>query len=394
MTDTPTPLTPFYLRREAFDPVPELGQLRAEQPISRVELPWPIGHSTMCLITRHAEVRQVLGDPARFSNTDPNRPPDPRNVLLSQDPPEHTRLRRMLTPEFTARRIRRLRPRIEAIVAERLDSMERTGAPADLVAEFALPIPSLVICELLGVPYADRADFQARSNQRLDMTNSESDRVAAIDTSRAYMAELIARKRVEPDEDMIGMLIQEHGEDLTNDELVGIADVLLIAGHETTSNMLGLGTLLLLQHPDQAGLLRSDEADDGVVDQAIEELMRYLSIVHTGVPRFAREDTVLAGEPIKKGEMLVCLLASANRDAALGDDLDRFDINRDSTAHVAFGHGIHHCLGAPLARMEMRIAYPALLRRFPGLRSVLAIEDVPFRSFSIVYGLQALPVTW
>lgn len=140
--------------------------------------------------------------------------------------------------------------------------------------------------------------------------------------------------------------------------------------------------------------MRSEEADDGVVAQAVEELLRYLSIAHGSAPRFVREDTVLAGQSIKKGELLICSLASANRDEALGDDLDSFDIHRRSTSHVAFGHGIHHCIGAPLARMEMRIAYPAQLRRFPGLRSVLAVEEVPFRAFSFIYGVEALPVTW
>lgn len=209
--------------------------------------------------------------------------------------------------------------------------------------------------------------------------------------SRDYMADLVARKRAEPDEDMIGMLIREYGDDLTDDELVAVSDLLLIAGHETTSNMLGLGTLLLLQHPDQAALLRTD---DTIVDQAIEELMRFLSVVTTAIPRFVPEDTVLAGQQLKAGEVVVCSIPLANRDPEVGSGSAEFDITRKVSSHVAFGHGIHHCLGAPLARMEMRVAYPALLRRFPGLRAEVPVEQAQFRGHSFVYGLEKLPVSW
>ncbi len=203
--------------------------------------------------------------------------------LLGIDPPEHHRLRRMLTPEFTLRRMKRLEPRIVEIVDEHLDAMERGGAPADLVAEFALPIPSLVICELLGVPYADRADFQARTARQLDFSVPIAERAGLQRESRAYMDGLVTGARTSPGEDMLGMLVREHGDDLTQDELVGIANLLLIAGHETTSNMLGLGTLALLQHPDQLAIVRDDPE---AVGPAVEELMRWLSIVHSGIPRF------------------------------------------------------------------------------------------------------------
>lgn len=395
MTEASAPLMPLHMRRDKFDPVPELGRLRADEPVKRVETPWLQARRSAWLVTRHADVRAVLGDTARFSNVNPNRPPGmSTGSLLMQDPPEHTRLRRMLTPEFTVKRIRRLAPRIRTIVAEHLDAMERAGAPVDLVGSFALPIPSLVICELLGVPYDDRADFQRLARRRLDMSLPMDQRLAATEESRAYIAELVAHKRIEPDEDLIGMLIREHAEELGNDELVSVADLLLIAGHETTSNMLGLGTLLLLRHPDQAALLRSAATGDGVVDRAIEELMRYLSIVHSGIMRIARRDMDFDGQHIAAGDFMICALAAANRDAALLDDPDRFDITREPSTHVAFGHGVHHCLGAPLARMEMSIAYPALLRRFPGLRAVTPFEEVPFRAFSFVYGLEELLVTW
>jgi cytochrome P450 len=308
--------------------------------------------------------------------------------MLAADPPEHTRLRRMLTPEFTVRRMRRLEPRIREIVDEHLDAMERHGPPADLVAEFALPVPSLVICELLGVPYADRAAFQQRSNRQLDLALPVEERMRAGRESRAYMAELVTRAQAEPGEDMLGMLVREHGDDLSSDELVGIASLLLLAGHETTANMLGLGTLALLRHPDQLALVR-DEPER--IDGAVEELLRWLTIVHTGTGKMATVDTEIAGQPIAAGDLVMCALPTANRDPELRTDPDRLDVTRGG-GHVAFGHGIHHCLGAPLARMEMKIGFPALLRRFPGLAEVPGTAI--FRSFSMIYGLTSLQVTW
>jgi cytochrome P450 len=391
MTETSAPAMPLYMHRDLFSPAPELGEVRANDPVTRIDLPlMPITQSAW-MVTRYDDVRAVLGDTGRFSNVRPEPMGDASGMLLMQDPPEHSRLRRMLTSEFTVKRIRRLAPRIEAIVTDHLDALERAGSPADLVAQFALPIPSLVICELLGVPYADRDGFQQQSRLRLDMSRPMPERMAAVEQSRAYMTELVARKRVEPDDDMLGMLIREHGADLTDNELIGIADLLLLAGHETTSNMLGMGTLLLLQHPEQLAQIRDN---DEIVDQAIEEMMRYLSIVHSGVFRFAAADTELRGKEIHKGDAVVLALASANRDAPLGENLETFDINRKQTSHVAFGHGVHHCLGAPLARMEMRMAFPALLRRFPGLRAEVSLEQAAFRAYSFIYGLESLPVSW
>jgi cytochrome P450 len=204
------------------------------------------------------------------------------------------------------------------------------------------------------------------------------------------MAELVARAQAEPGEDMLGMLVREHGDDLTTDELIGISSLLLIAGHETTANMLGLGTLALLRHPDQLAAVR-DEPER--VDAAVEELLRWLSIVHSGTGKITTTEVEIAGQRIGAGEFVMCALPAANRDPALRDDPERLDVTRGAVGHVAFGHGIHHCLGAPLARMEMRTAFPALLRRFPGLRTV-SDGAVQFRSFHIIYGLAALPVAW
>ncbi|MFB9903564.1 cytochrome P450 [Allokutzneria oryzae] len=404
MTDSSTapaptsmpPMTsaPVHVRRDAFDPVPELTELRERSPVSKIRTTWG---SEAWLVTRYDLIREALGDATRFANNSRHAvdlPPFARQnadgMLLSYDPPEHTSLRRLLTPEFTVRRIRRLQPRIEAIVEEHLDAMEQAGPPVDLVRAFALPIPSLVICELLGVPYEDRDDFQRLSNLRLDLSLALEERVAATQESLAYMAKLVERQRADPGEDMIGMLIREHADKITNAELVGVADLLLLAGHETTSNMLGLGTLKLLQHPDQRALAESDEH----IEAAVEELLRYMSITHTIAPRWATGDTELGGERIAKGDLVIFSIPAGNRDPAIGENLEALDIGRKTAPHLAFGHGVHHCLGAPLARMEMRVAFPALLRRFPNLRPAIPVDEVEFRAFSVVYGLSSLPVTW
>ncbi|HEY1573626.1 MAG TPA: cytochrome P450 [Pseudonocardiaceae bacterium] len=399
MTETPT--MPVHIRRDRFDPVPELVRMREESPLSRVTMPWG---TEAWLATRYDAVRTVLGDTARFSNAggsggrrgplqgsgDDTTSENRTGFLLGYDPPDHTRLRKLLTAEFTVARMRRLRPRVETIVAEHLDAMAAAGSPADLVADFALPVPSLVICELLGVPYSDRDEFQRLSRARLDMSRDIEVRIAAGDEARRYMAGLIAQQRKSPGEGMLGMLIREHGDDIDDGELTGVADLLLLAGHETTSNMLGLGTLLLLRRPGQLAMMR----DPARVDNAVEELLRYLSVVHTVMPRMALVDTTVDGQRIRAGELVLCSLPAANRDPSLGENLDDVDLARAVTTHLAFGHGIHHCLGAPLARMEMRIGYPALFDRFPTLRLDVPFEQVPFRAFSVVYGISALPVAW
>jgi cytochrome P450 len=400
------PTLPLHMRRDGFDPVPDMAAMRDDEGVREVDTAFGM---PAFLVARHADVKAVLADSARFSNesrrafdapgapefSDEEREQMRAGNLLGVDPPEHTRLRRMLTPEFTVRRMRRLEPRIIEIVDDHLDAMEKAGAPADLVADFALPIPSLVICELLGVPYTDRAEFQERTSKLLDISLPMDERMDLGRESREYMADLVARTQAEPGEDMLGMLVREHGSgsdgDLTTDELIGIAGLLLIAGHETTSNMLGLGTLALLRHPDQLALVRDDPA---AVAPAVEELLRFLGIVHSGIPRTTTEDVEVGGVAIPADSLVILALAAANRDPRVVADGDRLDITRDAAGHVAFGHGVHHCLGAPLARMEMRIAFPALLRRFPGLKLAVPFEEVGFRAFHFIYGLQSLPVTW
>ncbi|MER6950869.1 cytochrome P450 [Nonomuraea sp. NPDC000554] len=393
-------LPPLHMRRAAFDPAPELTELRDTEGIRRVPTPWG---TDAWLVTRYADVRAVLGDAERFrlARQDLVRLPGAPKMtdeeleklragsLLAHDPPEHTRLRRMLTPEFTIRRMRRLEPRITRIVEDHLDAMERAGSPADLVSSFALPIPSLVICELLGVPYGDREGFQHRTGRMLDVSVPAAERVALQLEQRAYMTDLVTRIQADPGEDLLGMLVREHGDDLTINELVGIGNLLLLAGHETTSNMLALGTLALLRHPDQLDLLKKEPER---IDATVEELLRWLTIVHSGTAKVTTTEVEIGGQRIGAGDMVMCVLPAANRDPALLPDPETLDISRGQAGHLAFGHGIHHCLGAPLARMEMRIAFPALFQRFPELRE--ATPDAHFRSFHVVYGLTSLEVAW
>jgi cytochrome P450 len=392
---------PLHMQRTRFDPADELARVRESKGVSRVVTPFG---TPAYLVTRYDDVRAVLADSTRFSNASAAFPPTAgpqfsedeiaerrAGQLLAFDPPEHTSLRRMLTPEFTVRRMRRLQPRIVEIVESHLDDLERAGRPADLVSTFALPVPSLVICELLGVPYSDRSEFQQRTRRQLDVSLPIEERLAMGRESREYMKGQVARAQASPGEDMLGMLVREHGDELSTDELVGIAGLLLVAGHETTSNMLGLGTLALLRHPEQLAMVRDDP---GQVEPAVEELLRWLSIVHSGIPRTTTTAVELAGHTIPAGQLVVCALPAANRDPALVVDPERLDITRGAPGHVAFGHGVHHCLGAPLARMEMKIAFPALLRRFPNLALAVPFDEIAFRSYHVVYGLHSLPVTW
>jgi cytochrome P450 len=395
-------LPPLHMRRDAFSPTAELREVRETEGVREFTNAFGM---RVYLVTRYEDIKDVLSDHERFSN---QRPPGfavqgvPQaseeeaataraGNLLGLDPPNHSRLRRLLTPEFTIRRIKRLEPRIVEIVDAQLDAMEIHGPPVDLVQNFALPIPSLVICELLGVPYDDREDFQRRSARQLDLSIPIPERLELQKQGRAYMTTLVARARRQPGDDILGMLIREHGHELTDDELTGIAGLLLLAGHETTSNMLGLGTLALLRHPDQLAVVRDDP---DAVGPAVEELLRWLSIVQTAIPRITTADVEVAGVPIPAGNLVFASLPSGNRDPDFIESPEVLDIHRAAPGHLAFGHGVHHCLGAPLARMEMRIAFPALLRRFGDLALAEDFEDVQFRTWNFIYGLKSLDVKW
>ena len=401
MTQAPE-LPPLHMRRNTFNPTPELREIRETDGVRTVTNTFGM---KVFLVTRHEDIKDVLSDHERFSNSRPpgfvvpgapNVPEEQQasaraGNLLGLDPPEHQRLRRMLTPEFTIRRMKQLEPRIVEIVDAQLDAMEKAGPPTDLVSSFALPIPSLVICELLGVPYDDRDDFQRRSARQLDLSIPIPERLELVRRGREDMGSLVERARRQPADDILGMLVQEHGTELTDNELIGVASLLLLAGHETTSNMLGLGTLALLRHPDQLAAVRDDPE---AVVPAVEELLRWLSILHSAIPRITTTDVEISGVAIPAGQLIFVSLPSGNRDPDFIDSPEQLDIRRGAPGHLAFGHGVHHCLGAPLARMEMRIAFPALLRRFPTLALAENFADVRFRSFHFIYGLKSLEVTW
>lgn len=399
---TQAPEVPLYMRRNGLDPEPALGDIRESTGVQEMRTAFG---TPAFLVTRHDDVKAALADHERFSNrkppgwagpSGPSLTPEEQEkftagALLGLDPPEHQRLRRMLTPEFTVRRMKRLEPRIVAIVDEHLDAMEQAGSPADLIANFALPIPSLVICELLGVPYDDREDFQERSSRQLNFGLPVAERLTLQYESRDYMMSLVLRARREPGDDILGMLVRQHGSEVTDDELVGIGGLLLLAGHETTSNMLGLGTIALLQRPDQLVAVRDDP---DAIGPAVEELLRYLSVVQNAIPRIATTDVEVDGVLIPAGSVVILSLPSGNRDPHFIADPDTLDISRGAPGHLAFGHGVHHCLGAPLARMEMRIAFPALLRRFPRLALAEDLADVEFRALNLIYGAESLQVSW
>lgn len=393
MTDAP--YLPLLFSRTGLNPDPGLAERRREQPVSRLELPFGI---SAWLVTGYPAAKEVLGDADAFSNAFGNlgadEGQDPGGLGMT-DPPYHTRLRRMLTPEFTMRRLRRLLPRIEEIVTELLDALADAGPPADLVPAFALPIPSLVICELLGVPYADRDEFQALSTARFDMGSQTS--TDAIGSALDYLQVLVRRERRQPGDGLLGMLVREHGDEIDDRELAGLADGLLTGGHETTASSLSLGTLALLLNSEGYAAL-ANAPDEDTVHRTVEEILRYLTVVQVAFPRFARQAVEVAGVSIAAGEMVLCSLSAADRDPALAPDdptdQDVFHHLRPPTSHLGFGYGIHRCVGSELARMELRIAFPALARRFPQLRLDVPMSELRFRDTSVVYGLESLPVAW
>lgn len=401
MTTTPDATEPVTLptQRAAgcpFDPPAGLAELREKQPLARMT--YPDGHVGR-LATGYSAVRSIMGD-SRFSSRyelmhypfpqgpEGPLPPAPVGDMTGMDAPEHTRFRRLLTGKFTVRRMRRLTERLHEITAAQLDAMERRGPGTDLVEAFARPVPALMICELLGVPYADRERFQHHAHTLMSMDVAPEDRYTAMTGLQEYMAELIAAKRAEPCDDLLGDLAQDS--DLTDEELVGVGGFLLAAGLDTTANMIAHGTFALLCNPDQAEALRTDP---GLAPQAVEELMRYLTVAHTSV-KTALEDVELDGRTIRAGESVTLSLEAANRDPERFPDPDTLDLRRKATGHLGFGHGIHQCLGQQLARVELAVALPALLDRFPTLRLDVPAAEVPLRTDMNIYGVHRLPVTW
>ncbi|WP_039828376.1 cytochrome P450 [Nocardia testacea] len=384
-----------------FVPPREITRLREARPVS--PLIFPDGHAGW-LVTGYEEVRALLAD-TRFSSrqdigivhaldANPDMPaqtePSPQipGLFVAMDPPDHTRLRRKLIGAFTVRRMKQLEEHIAEVVERQLDEMAALTPPVDLVRAFALPVPSLVICELLGVPYADRETFQTNSAKFLLRDQPLEEKMGAYGAMMGYLAELVTAKRAEPGEDILSDLARDA--DLSIEELTGISFLLLLAGHETTANMLALGTFALLENPEQLAELRADPA---LMPDAVEELMRYLSVADIFY-RYATEDLELGGETIPAGSTVVVSLLAANHDPRRFDDPDTLDLRRSARGHVSFGHGVHQCLGQQLARVEMRAGFAGLLRRFPALRLAVPAGEVPLRTDMNIYGVHELPVTW
>jgi cytochrome P450 len=394
---TPTMLDLFT---QAFedDPHQIYEQLRLDGPIRPVVLPTG---GTGWLVTRYDDVRRLLGDP-RLSKGGVVSPigylvdlPDDiqqglTRHMLTADPPDHTRLRRLVTAGFTTRRIEALRPRVQEIADELLDEMAGR-ARVDLIDEFAFPLPLQVICELLGVPIADRVEFREWSNVIVAGIAAREQLPGAMTSMLGYLRELIARKRRQPADDLLSALIavSDEGDRLTRDELTSTVFLLLVAGHETTVNLIGNGVYLLLTHPDQRERLRTDPA---LLPVAIEEFLRYESPVHLATFRVTTEDVEVDGQVIPAGQPVLISLLSANRDEDRFAEPRRFDITARETSHVAFGHGIHFCLGAPLARLEGQVAFASLLRRFPDMRLAEPGRRIAWRPGSLMHGLAGLPV--
>lgn len=390
--------TKVPLLRIGTDPVPRLAEIRATAPMHKLNLPFDF---TAYLVTGYDESRRVLTDRDNYSNDirhmfsgEGTATADDIGGLGFTDPPLHTRLRKIITPEFTMRRLARLEPMIDGIVDLQLDALERAGSGSDLARHLAFPIPFQTICALLGLDYEDRDAFDKLGSARFDATNGAAAAFGAVSTQREFLFDAVARQRKEPGPGLIGQIIRDEGDAISDTDLAGLADGVFTGGYETTAGMISLGTLVLLRNPEHAEVMRNGSR--GEVDRVIEELLRYLSVVQVAFPRFAKQDMLLFGKQLKAGDVVLCSLSGANRDPkSAGEHPDSFDPYRaPKSAHLAFGHGVHRCIGAELARMELRIAYPKLLRRFPDLALAKPQEELAFRQLSFVFGVDELPVTF
>lgn len=385
-----------------FDPPPDLVQVRHEAPIARVRI-WD--GSTPWLITGYDEARAVLGDARVSADIDkPGYPrvsegiaarPDESKAFVNMDDPEHAAHRGALIRDFTVRRMEAMRPRIQSIVDGLIDDMLAGSPPADLVDQFALPLPSMVICEILGVPYEDRDFFHAISRTIITRESTPEQSVKAFDDILAYLGDLVEAKDANPADDVFSHIAVEQlrtGK-LSRREIAPMAAVLLVAGHETTASMIALGTALLFEHPEQLRVLRESD-DPELAASAVEELLRYLSIVHAGRRRVALEDMKVGGQLIRKGEGIIVSIDMANRDESAIPDPDRLDLRRGTRDHVAFGYGVHQCLGQNLARVELQVALGSLFRRIPTLAPVQPVGELDFKPDGEVYGMGSLLVRW
>ena len=385
-------------RTTQLDPPPDLAQIRASEPLRALR--YPDGHVGW-LVTGHELARKILGDPRFSARMELLRPalewpaldelyghPAPPGMFIHMDAPEHTKYRRALAGPFTRRQLEKIRPRIEAIIEEHLDEMETEGPSADLVESFALPIPSLVICEILGMPYADHPEFHRLNEVVTSRESTVAEGTAAWNAIVAYFDGLVREKRSHPANDLLSDLVRAG---LGDDEISGIGLLLHRAGHETTANMISLGVFTLLCDPEQHSKLLA-EAD--LFDNAIEELLRYLSILQFGIIRVAKEELEIGGKTIKEGACVTISLPAVNRDPNKFAQPDKFDVTRETSGHLAFAFGVHQCLGQNLARIEMKAAYQALFRRFPLLHLAVPAEDVEMCHDMGFYGVRRLPVAW
>jgi len=397
-----TELSDFSMKRAEgcpFDPAPAFQENLRESRIRRVRL-WD--GSTPWLVTGYAEQRALLGDPrASAEIATPGFPNFAEGFgkaglsFVMMDDPEHNRLRRTVIAQFTVKRVEAMRARVQAIVDERLDHMLAGPKPADLVAELAMPVPSLVICELLGVPYADHDFFQETSKAILHQESNAEERLAAGGALFEYLDTLVESRFTNPGDDMLSGLTERISSgELTRHEATEVGVVMLLAGHETTANMIALGTLALLENPEQLALLRANLDDPKLVASAVEELLRYLTIAHGGRRRAALEDITIGGQTIRAGEGMILVNETGNRDPAAFADPDRLDLERNARSHLSFGYGVHQCVGQPLARLELQIVYRTLLQRAPNLELAAELDQLPFKHDGFIYGLYELPVTW
>ena len=385
----------YPIRRVGVDPVAELAEQRAADPITHLG---DVLGLDLWLVTGYEEARGVLADSTSYSN-------DMRHLLGSRqrsdaegigglgmtDPPDHTRLRGLLTPEFTMRRLRRLDATIDEIVTSSLDAMEAAGPEVDLVDMFCFEIPFRVICDLLGMPEDVRDAFHELGAARFDVTEGGAGAFGAATETRTFLINAVKEQRDNPGEGLIGEIIRTHGAEYDDVELGGLADGVFLGGYETSAAMLSMGAYVLTQNREAYRLLRDGTPDD--VDRVMEELLRYLCPVQVAFPRFAREDHELGGHLIKKGAIVLASLSGANRDPKFVPKPEQFDLENATTKHLAFGFGLHRCVGAELARMELRAALKGLATRFPDLR--MATDDpgeLGFRDLSVVYGVDRLPV--
>ncbi|MFL5994881.1 MAG: cytochrome P450 [Streptomyces sp.] len=385
-----------------FAPPPAMMKLHAEEPVSRVRL-WD--GSVHWLVTRYEDQRALYGD--RRLSVDTTRPGFPylneafretaaKNPpsFLNMDDPDHARIRRMVTGAFAVKRIEAMRPAVQRMTDDLIDEMLAGPKPVDLVEALTLPLPSLVICELLGVPYEDHDFFQANSKVglRRDVT-AEAVR-AAFGEIYQYLSGQIDAKLSDPAGDMLSELAARvRAGDLTHHDATMLGVLLLGAGHETSANMLALGILAFLEHPDQLAVVR-DTDDPKVLASAADEMLRYLTVVHNGQRRLALEDLEIGGRSIRADEGVIMPGATGNWQADVFPDPERLDVRRDARRHMAFGFGIHQCLGQPLARLELQVVYHTVFRRIPTLRRAADLDKIPFKDDGIVYGVYELPVTW